>query len=75
MLSRKKKITKWNEECLFGLSESRKDLHDVDFNNKIQVDVKILIRIHVKAKPFWKFGRVIEISVKMKKMYIPYASH
>ena len=47
----------WNEEYLLIIRESCKDLHDMDFNNIIQVNDVVLIKNLAKTRPFWKLGR------------------
>ena len=51
----------WNEEYLSSQRESCKDLHNMDFNNKIQVNNGVLIKNPTKNRPFWKLGRVTEL--------------
>ena len=51
----------WNEENLLSLRESYKDLHNMDFNNKIQVNDVVLIKNPIKTRPFWKLSRVTEL--------------
>ena len=51
----------WNEEYLLSLRESCKDLHNMDFNNKMQVNDVVLIKNPAKTRPFWKLSRVTEL--------------
>ena len=39
----------WNEEYLLSLRESCKDLHNMDFNNKIQINDVVLIKNPAKT--------------------------
>ena len=41
----------WNEEYLLSLRKSCNDLHDMDFNNKIQVKNVVLIKNPAKTRP------------------------
>ena len=51
----------WNKKYLLSLRESCKDLHNMDFSNKIQVNDMVLIKNPAKIRPFWKLGRVTEL--------------
>ena len=51
----------WNKEYLLSLRESCKDLHNMDFRNKIQVNDVVFIKNPAKTRPFWKLGRVTEL--------------
>ena len=44
-----------------SLRDSCKDLHNMDINNKIQVNDVVLIKNPAKTRPFWKLGRVTEL--------------
>ena len=50
----------WNEEYLLSLRESCKDIHNMDFSNRIQVNDVVLIKNPEKIRPFWKLGRLTE---------------
>ena len=49
----------WNEEYLLSLRKSCKDLHNMDFNNKIQINDVMLNP--AKTRPFWKLSRVTKL--------------
>ena len=67
----------WHEEYLLSLREQCKDLHEIDFENKIRVNDVVLVKGPPMVKrPFWKLGRVVELfpgddgkirSVKVKR--------
>ena len=67
----------WYEEYLLSLREQCKDLHEIDFENKIKVNDVVLVKGPPMVKrPFWKLGRVVELfpgddgkvrSVKVKR--------
>ena len=67
----------WFKEYLLSLREQCKDLHDVDFENKVKVNDIVLVKGPPLVKrPFWKLGRVVELfpgddgkirSVKVKR--------
>ena len=42
----------WYEEYFLNLRESCKDLHNMNFNNKIQVNDVVLIKNPAKTRPF-----------------------
>ena len=45
-----------------SLREQSKDLHEVNFNNRINVD-DVLVKNPAKSRPFWLLGRVLELIV------------
>ena len=52
----------WYQEYLVSLRETCKDLHQIDFENKIQVNDVVLVKGPPRQKrPFWHFGRVVEL--------------
>ena len=42
----------WNEEYLLSRRESCKDLDNMDFNNKIQLNGVVLMKNPAKSRPF-----------------------
>ena len=67
----------WYEEYLISLREQWKDLHEINFNNKVKVDDVVLVKGPPdKKRPYWHLGRVLEVipgsdgkvrSVKLKR--------
>lgn len=66
----------WYQEYLLSLREQCRDLHEIDFTNKVEVDEIVLIKHPNKTRPFWQLGRVTELvpgddgkvrSVKIKR--------
>ena len=67
----------WYEEYLISLREQCKDLHEVNFENKIKVNEVVLVKgPPSKKRPWWHLGRVVELipgydgkvrSVKIKR--------
>ena len=66
----------WANEYLLGLRETCKDLHELDFDNKIKCHDVVMIKNSAKPRPFWLLGRVVELyhgednkirSVKLKR--------
>ena len=66
----------WYESYLLGLREQCRDLHEIEFVNRIKVGDVVLIRNPIKPRPFWQLGRVLELimgddhkvrSVKLKR--------
>ena len=67
----------WYEEYLISLREQWKDLHEINFSNKVKVDDVVLVKGPPdKKRPYWHLGRVIELlpgsdgkvrSVKLKR--------
>ena len=52
----------WYQEYLVSLRETCKDLHQIDFENKIQINDVVLVKGPPRQKrPFWHFGRVVEL--------------
>ena len=52
----------WFEEYLLSLCEQCKDLHEVDFVNKVKINDIVLVKGPPMTKrPFWKMGRVVEL--------------
>ena len=51
----------WYEKYLLGLRENCKDLHEMNFSNKINLDDVILIKNPLKPRPYWQPGRVVEL--------------
>ena len=50
----------WVNEYLLSLCETCKDLHELDFNNKIKLNDVVMIKNHAKSRPFW-LGRVVKL--------------
>lgn len=60
MLSYFRKL--WYQDYLLSLREQCKDLHELDFENKVKVNDVVLIKGPPSEKrPFWKLGRVVEL--------------
>ena len=67
----------WYEEYLISLREQWKDLHEINFSNKVKVDDVVLVKGPPdKKRPYWHLGRVLEVipgsdgkvrSVKLKR--------
>ena len=53
----------WYQNYLLSLREQRKDLHEVNLNNRINVDDVVLVKNPAKSRPFWLLGRVLELIV------------
>ena len=49
------------KDYLLSLRESCKDLHQVDFVNKVKVNDIVLIQSPSKPRPYWLLGRVIQL--------------
>ena len=73
MLSHFKEL--WYNSYLLSLRETCKDLHQINWNNKISIDI-VLVKLLNKARPYWVLGRVLELvrghddkvrSVKLKR--------
>ena len=43
------------------MRETCKDLHQINWNNKISVDDIILVKLLNKSCPYWILGRVLEL--------------
>ena len=74
LLSHFKKL--WYNSYLSSLKESCRDLHQVNWNDKISVDDIVLVKLLNKSRPHWVLGRVLELirghddkvrSVKLKR--------
>ena len=48
-------------EYLLSLRETCKDLYDVEFENKINVNDVVLVKNNLKPKIYWKLARVIKL--------------
>ena len=66
----------WVNQYLLGLRETCKDLHELDFDNKIKCHDIVMIKNPAKPRPFWLLDRVMELyhrednkirSVKLKQ--------
>ena len=66
----------WYDSYLLSLRESCRDLHQVQWNDKISVDDIVLVKLLNKTRPYWVMGRVLELvkghddkvrSVKLKR--------
>ena len=52
----------WYEEYLLSLREQCKDLHEVNFENRIKIDEVVLVKgPPSKKRPWWRLGRVLEL--------------
>ena len=58
------------------MRETWKNLHQINWNNKISVDDIVLVKLLNKSRPYWVLGRVLELvrghddkvrSVKLKR--------
>ena len=74
MLSHFKEL--WYDSYLLSLRETCKDLHQINWNNKISIDDIVLVKLLNKSCPYWVLGRVLELvrghddkvrSVKLKR--------
>ena len=74
MLSHFKEL--WYDSYLLSLRETCKDLHEINWNNKISIDDIVLVKLLNKSRPYWVLGRVLELvrghddkvrSVKLKR--------
>ena len=43
------------------MRETCKDLHQINWNNKISVDDIVLVKLLNKSRPYWVLGRVLEL--------------
>ena len=67
----------WYDEYLISLREQWKNLHEVNFTNKLKVDDVVLVKGPPdKKRPYWHLGRILEVipgsdgkvrSVKLKR--------
>ena len=66
----------WYDSYLLSLRESCRDLHQVEWNDKISIDDIVLVKLLNKSRPYWVLGRVLELvkghddkvrSVKLKR--------
>ena len=66
----------WYDSYLLSLRETCKDLHQINWNNKISIDDIVLVKLLNKSRPYWVLGRVLELvrshddkvrSVKLKR--------
>ena len=52
----------WYEEYLISLREQWKDLHEINFCNKVKVNDVVLVKGPPdKKRPYWHLGRVLEL--------------
>ena len=74
LLSHFKKL--WYNSYISSLRESCRDLHQVNWNEKISIDDMVLVKLLNKSRPCWVLGRVLELirglddkvrSVKVKR--------
>lgn len=65
----------WYEEYLLSQRESCKNLHDIDFNNKIQINNIVLIKNLAKARAFWKLVTVTELFIARDVFYETHNIH
>ena len=59
LLSKFKKI--WYEDYLLSLRETCRNIHQLDFCNKVKLNDIVLIKNPLKPKPYWSLGRIIEL--------------
>ena len=66
----------WFQDYLLSLREQGRDLHKINFQNKIDVDDIVLVKNPTKTRPLWLLGRGLELimsddnkvrSVKVKR--------
>ena len=43
------------------MRETCKDLHQINWNNKISIDNIVLVKLLNKSRPYWVLGRVLEL--------------
>ena len=74
LLSHFKKL--WYYSYLLSLGESCRDLHQVNWDDKISIDDIVLVKLLNKSCPYWVLGHVLELirghddkvrSVKLKR--------
>ena len=74
MLSNFKEL--WYDSYLLSLRETCRDLHQINWNNKISVDDIVSVKLLNKSRPYWVLGHVLELvgghddkvrSVKLKR--------
>ena len=65
MLTRFREL--WYQNYLLSLREQCKDLHEFNFNYRINVDDFVLVKNPAKSKQFWLLGRVLELIVSDDK--------
>ena len=51
----------WYKDYLLSLRESSRDLHQVEWDNAVQLGDIVLIEVPNKTRPFWPIGKVIEL--------------
>ena len=52
----------WYEEYLISLREQWKDLHEVNFVNRLKIDDIVLVKGPPdKKRPYWHLGRILEV--------------
>ena len=51
----------WYENYLLSLREGCRDLHQIDWKNRIKVDDIVLIKDVMKPRAFWSLGRVTRL--------------
>ena len=51
----------WYQDYLLSLREQYRDLHEINFQNKIAVDDVVLVKNPAKTRPFWLLWRVLEL--------------
>ena len=59
VLNKFKKL--WYEDYLISLRESSRDLHQLEYVNKIKINDVVLIKNPAKTRPYWLLGRVTEL--------------
>ena len=59
MLSHFKEL--WYDSYLLSLRETCRDLHQINWNNKISVDDIVLVKLLNKSLPYRVLGRVLEL--------------
>ena len=51
----------WYVSYLLSLRETCRDLHQVNWNDKIAIDDIVLVKLLNKSRPYWVLGRVLEL--------------
>ena len=51
----------WYDSYLLSLRETCKDLHQINWNNKISVGDIVLVKLLNKPRPYWVLGHVLEL--------------
>ena len=51
----------WYQQYLLGLRDTFKDLHQINWENRIKINDIVLIKLMNKPRPYWVLGRVLKL--------------